>query len=351
MVTLKCNSDHIKTMKKLPYIFFALAAIITASCSKHNTDGPQPLNSYIFFDAGMSDIVETKTERIPDDVFQNDGTAFGVLGFYQYNAPIFNGYTNKIARVYREGGLYKYNNLAVWQGTSHRFSAFYPYDELLSSVKVGTDNIPYIEYTQPWDKSYMKDIVGAYTEVENANPVSVNEPVELHFNHLLWAFYVVIKNSQTLEVTADEKIENPSLIIKKITLSLGDFPKNANLKLDQNFSVIPGSAVPEPESVILYSEETGEQVVSGEIGKFGPLLFIPVTSLTYKITVDYTTQSGFSDTFSYPASGYISVSSTFSKGQVYNLVIEKTNDKFFVGNINNDGNWDDWNQNVNHEFE
>ena len=197
MVTLKCNSDHIKTMKKLRYIFFALAAIITASCSKHNTDGPQPLNPYIFFDAGMSDIVETKTERIPVDVFQNDGTAFGVLGFYQKNAPIFNGYTNKIARVDREDGLYKYDNLAVWQGTSHRFSAFYPYDddELLSSVKVGTDDIPYIEYTQPWYKSDMKDILGAYTEVENANPASVNKPVELHFHHLLWAFNVVIKST------------------------------------------------------------------------------------------------------------------------------------------------------------
>lgn len=349
METLKCNSDHIKTMKKLRYIFFALAAIITASCSKHNTDGLQPLNSYIFFDAGMSDIVETKTELIPDDVFQNDGTAFGVLGFYQDNAPIFNGYTNNIARVYREDGLYKYDNLALWQGTSHRFSAFYPYDELLSSVKVGTDNIPYIEYTQPWDMADMKDILGAYTEVENANPASVNEPVELHFNHLLWAFNVVIKNSQTLDVTADEKIENPSLIIKKITLSLGDFPKNANLKLDQNFSVIPGSAV--PESVILYSEETGEQVVSGKSGTFGPLLFIPVTSLTYKITVDYTTQSGFSDTFTYPASGYISVSSTFSKGQVYNLVIEKSNDRFFVGKIDNSGNWTDFDRNLEHNFE
>ena len=101
MVTLKCNSDHIKTMKKLRYIFFALAAIITASCSKHNTDGPQPLNPYFFFDAGMSDIVETKTEMILDDVFQNDDTAFGVLGFYQNNAPIFKGYRNNIAYVYR----------------------------------------------------------------------------------------------------------------------------------------------------------------------------------------------------------------------------------------------------------
>lgn len=336
-------------MKKLRYIFFALAAILTASCSKHNTDGPQPLNSYIFFDAGMSDIVETKTELIPDDVFQNDGTAFGVLGFYQDNAPIFNGYTNNIARVYREDGLYKYDNLALWQGTSHRFSAFYPYDELLSSVKVGADNIPYIEYTQPWDKSDMKDILGAYTEVENANPAKKNESVQVHFQHLLWAFNIVIRNSQNLEVTPAGNIENPHVIIKEVTLSLKDFPEKANLRVDQGFTVSYGSGI--SQTCVLYSDEAGEQIDSGKPGTFGPLLFIPVSNLSYKVTVKYTTQSGFSDTFTYPASGYISVSSTFSKGQVYNLVIEKTNDKFFVGNINNDGKWDDWNQNVNHEFE
>lgn len=331
-------------MKKLRYIFFALAAIITASCSKHNTDGPQPLNSYIFFDAGMSDIVETKTELIPDDVFQNDGTAFGVLGFYQDNAPIFNGYTNNIAQVYREDGLYKYDNLAVWQGTTHRFSAFYPYDQLLSNVKVGSDNIPYIEYIQPWEMGEMKDILGAY-----ANPASKHGPVTLHFQHLLWKFNIVIRNSQNLEVTPAGNIENPHVIIKEVTLSLKDFPEKANLRVDQGFTVSYGSGI--SQTCVLYSDEAGEQIDSGKSRIYGPLLFIPVSSLSYQVTVKYTTQSGFSDNFTYPASGYISVSSTFSKGQVYNLVIEKTNDKFFVGNINNDGNWDDWNQNVNHEFE
>lgn len=350
MVTLKCNSYHIKTMKKLRYIFFALAAIIAASCSKHNTDGPQPLNSYIFFDAGMSDIVETKTERIPDDVFQNDGTAFGVLGFYQDNAPIFNGYTNNIARVYREDGLYKYDNLAVWQGTSHRFSAFYPYDdELLSNVKVGTDKVPYIEYTQPWDMANMKDILGAYTQVENTNPTSTNDAVALHFQHLLWAFNVVITNSQTVEVTASENITNPSIAIKKVTLSLKDFPKTANLKLDQNFSVSPGEVV--TENVVMYSDETGQQIASGSSSTFGPLLFIPVSGLSYKITIDYTTQGGVNDTFTYPADEYQPVSSSFSKGQVCKLTIEKSNDRFFVGKIDNSGNWTDFDRNLEHNFE
>ena len=350
METLKCNSDHIKTMKKLRYIFFALAAIITASCSKHNTDGPQPLNSYIFFDAGMSDIVETKTEQIPVDVFTKDGAQFGVLGFYEDGAPVFNGYPGNIANVYRADGLYKYDKLAVWQGTTHTFSAFYPYDdELLSSVKVGTDNIPYIEYTQPWNMADMKDILGSYTQVESKNPDSVNDAVSLHFHHLLWKFNVVIRNSQTVEVTASENITNPSIAIKKVTLSLKDFPKTANLKLDQNFSVSPGEVV--TENVVMYSDETGQQIASGSSSTFGPLLFIPVSGLSYKITIDYTTQGGVNDTFTYPADEYQPVSSSFSKGQVCKLTIEKSNDRFFVGNINNDGNWDDWNQNVNHEFE
>lgn len=348
MVTLKCNSYQMKTMKKIRYIFLALAAVTAVSCSKHNTDGPQPLNSYIFFDAGMSDIVETKTEQIPVDVFQNDGTAFGVLGFYQKNAPIFNGYTNKIARVYREDGLYKYDNLAVWQGTSHRFSAFYPYDddELLSSVKVGTDDIPYIEYTQPWYKSDMKDILGAYTEVENANPTSTNEPVKFRFQHLLWKFNVVIKNSQTLEVTAEGNIENPALIINEVTISLKNFPGTADLKLNDGFSIDYGPGV--SEDCVLYSDENGGQITSGNSYTYEPLLFIPVTGLSFQLTIKYTTPGGVNDTFVYQYES----EAEFSKGQVYNLTIDKTNDKFFVGIIYEDENrWIDWENNVDHTFE
>ena len=351
MVTLKCNSYQMKTMKKIRYIFLALAAVTAVSCSKHNTDGPQPLNPYIFFEAGMSDIVETKTEMILDDVFQNDDTAFGVLGFYQNNAPIFNEYTNNIERVYREGGLYKYDNLAVWQGTSHRFSAFYPYYELLNSVKIGTDNIPYIEYTQPWDMSDMKDILGAYTEVENANPASVNKPVELHFHHLLWAFNVVIKNSQTLEVTAEGDIENPALIINEVTISLKNFPGTADLKLNDGFSIDYGPGV--SEDCVLYSDENGEQenggqITSGKSSTYGPLLFIPVTGLSFQLTIKYTTPGGVNDTFVYQYES----EAEFSKGQVYNLTIDKTNDKFFVGIIYEDENrWIDWENNVDHTFE
>lgn len=329
-----------KTMKKIRYIFLALAAVTAVSCSKHNTDGPQPLNPYIFFEAGMSDIAQTRTELIAGDVFTKDGAQFGVLGFYEDGKPIFDGYEDNIANVYRTDGLYKYDNLAVWQGNSHRFSAFYPYDELLGNVKVGSDNVPYIEYTQPWDMADMKDILGAYTEVENANPTSTNKPVQFHFQHLLWKFNVVIKNSQTLEVNPEDEIIDTYLAIKKVSISLQDFPSTANLNLGKDFKVTPVTTE-SPNSCILYSAETeAEGVIETDQTKtFGPLLFIPVPTLKYQVTVEYVITGGETVTYTYPSAGqYQTLSEPLEHGKVYNLTIDKKNDKFFVGI--EPGSWD-----------
>lgn len=328
-----------KTMKMIRYIFLALAAVTAVSCSKHNTDGPQPLNPYIFFEAGMSDIVQTRTELIADDVFTKDGAQFGVLGFYKDGAPVFNGYTGNIANVYRADGLYKYDKLAVWQGTTHTFSAFYPYDELLDNVKVGTDKVPYIEYTQPWDMANMKDILGAYTQVENTNPTSTNAAVTLHFQHLLWAFNVVIRNSQTLEVNPEDEIIDTYLAIKEVSISLQDFPSTANLNLDKDFTVTP--VTKSPNSCILYSAETeAEGVIETDQTKtFGPLLFIPVPTLKYQVTVEYVITGGETVTYTYPSAGqYQTLSTPLEHGKVYNITIDKKNDKFFVGI--EPGSWD-----------
>lgn len=329
-------------MKKLRYIFFALAAIITASCSKHNTDGPQPLNSYIFFDAGMSDIAQTRTELITDDVFTKDGAQFGVLGFYEDGAPVFNGYKGNIANVYRADGLYKYDNLTVWQGNTHRFSAFYPYDELLGNVKVGSDNVPYIEYTQPWKMADMKDILGSYTQVESKNPDSVNDAVALHFHHLLWAFNVVIRNSQTVEVNPDDEVSDTYFAIKEVSISLQDYPSKALLKLDADFTVTPQTT--STNNCTLYSAgaEDGELIVKEESRTYGPLLFIPVSALKYQVTVKYAIKGGKTVTYTYPSAGqYQTLSTPLEHGKVYNLTIDKANDKFFVGI--EPGNWDEVN--------
>lgn len=328
-----------KTMKMIRYIFLALAAVTAVSCSKHNTDGPQPLNPYIFFEAGMSDIVQTRTELIADDVFTKDGAQFGVLGFYKDGAPVFNGYTGNIANVYRADGLYKYDKLAVWQGTTHTFSAFYPYDELLDNVKVGTDKVPYIEYTQPSDMANMKDILGSYTQVESKNPDSVNDAVALHFHHLLWAFNVVIRNSQTVEVNPDDEVSDTYFAIKEVSISLQDYPSKALLKLDADFTVTPQTT--STNNCTLYSAgaEDGELIVKDESRTYGPLLFIPVSALKYQVTVKYAIKGGKTVTYTYPSAGqYQTLSTPLEHGKVYNLTIDKKNDKFFVGI--EPGSWD-----------
>lgn len=287
----------------------------------------------------MSDIAQTRTELIADDVFTKDSAQFGVLGFYEDGKPIFDGYEDNIANVSRTDGLYKYDNLAVWQGNTHRFSAFYPYDELLGNVKVGSDNVPYIEYTQPWNMADMKDILGSYTQVESKNPDSVNDAVALHFHHLLWAFNVVIRNSQTVEVNPDDEVSDTYFAIKEVSISLQDFPSTANLNLDKDFTVTP--VTKSPYSCILYSAETeAEGVIETDQTKtFGPLLFIPVPTLKYQVTVEYMITGGETVTYTYPSAGqYQTLSTPLEHGKVYNITIDKKNDKFFVGI--EPGSWD-----------
>lgn len=310
-------------MKGIRCILLMLTALIAISCSKNNSEGPGPLKSYIFFEPRMMDIVETKADLITE-LPQSDGTSFGVLGFYEDNALIFDEYTDDIAKVYRASGIYKYDNLAPWLGSTHTFHAFYPYDDLVGDVKVGTDNVPYIEYTQPTTAEAMTDILGTYLQTDKV------ASVKLRFQHLLWAFNIVFKNSQTQEITASGEITDPHIKIREVTLKLQDFPSGAFLYLNPEFTVTANNS--SDKSYTIYSASEGTQIDKGKSYTFGPLLFIPVSQLKYQVTIKYATQGDVSDTYVYPAEGqYKTVSSTFQRGKAYDLTIEKKNDKFFVG--------------------
>ena len=310
-------------MKRILNILFAFTAAIAVSCSKHNAVGLGPGSSYIFFEPDMLDITETKADLITE-LPKTDGTAFGVLGFYSDNGPIFTGYTNNIARVYRNSGVYKYDNLSPWVGNQHTFYAFYPYNDLQGKVSVGTDKIPYISYTQPTAMADMKDILG--TRIVS-NPVN---SVQLRFQHLLWAFNIIVKNSQIKEVKDDgEIIEAPYLKVTEVTFKLQGFPSSVNIKLDEGFAVTTNSS--KDISYTIYSNTAGDQIDKGQSKPYGPLLFIPVTGLKYQVTVKYTTEAGATGEYTYPSSGYKTVSSKFQYGKAYELTIEKKDDMFFVG--------------------
>lgn len=320
-----------KKMNIRRYILLALIVSISVACSKHvptdsESAGTGHMNQYIFFEPRVMNVVETKADLITS-LPEVDGTAFGVLGYYEDGAPIFNDYTlyKYIAKVYRSSGIYVYDNLAPWQGSTHTFHAFYPYADLYSSISV-SNSVPYIDYTQPSSPSGMKDVLGSYTQVLNTPFFS---SVQLHFQHLLWAFNLVVKNSQTVEITSAGEIANPSITINKVVFSLSDFPQKASLFLNANYDATPSTSL-SSFSYTLYSSETGETLESNQSRTYSPLLFIPVQGLKYQVTIEYTTASGIADTMVYPAEGqYKSLTSEFERGKLYNLTINKTNDKFF----------------------
>lgn len=339
-----------KQMNRKINTLFLLMVLFVAACSKLNTEGqesgrPGLSDPYIFFEAGILDVTETKANLITSLPTAN-GTAFGVIGYYGDGASIFSAYANGIARVYREGSLYKYDNLASWQGTNHTFHAFYPYNGLV--VSKNDSGTPYVDYTQPLTEDSMTDILGTCQAVTHT---ANTKPVQLHFQHLLWAFELSITNSQTLEVKPDgTTIENPSITITKITFTITDFPKTASLYLNSGYTVTP-STTPITQSYPLYSSTTGDTLTSGQSKTWGPLLFIPVTGLKYQVTIEYTTPGGVQDRMVYPAEGqYKSVTPEggFKRGTRYNLSINKANDKFFEVKGFKPADWES--KNVDHEF-
>ena len=320
-------------MKIIRHILFVFLTIIAVSCSKADPEVtgpnvPKPSGPYIFFEPELLDVKETKADLI-NEFPTAEGTAFGVIGFYEDGEAIFDGYTNKIAKVYRDNnGVYKYDNLSPWMGEKHTFHAFYPYDGL--QIGSGTDKVPYIVYTQPDAAAGMIDILGVRMETEKVAAVN------LQFEHLLWAFNVVITNSQTTELVGDQTIENPSITIKNVTLTLSDLSKEVSLKLDAEYKYSTTSAYTSPVSYTVYSNATGEEVTTGSANakSFGPLLFAPCAGMKYRITIDYVTQGGAEDTFVYPsATTFKSLTTSFARATVYNLNIEKNNDKFFVARV------------------
>ena len=334
-------------MKKITYILLALATFIASSCSKQGLEGPVPIGpespkSYIFFEASVLDVAKTKAVELIEGTTLPKTEDFGVIGYYEDNTQIFN---NLIAKVEwnASNGVYEYQNPAPWMGSTHTFHALYPYNLI---TKVGVSNYtPHIKYTQPTSESSMKDILGAYKQVTNSSAFA---PVLLQFEHLLWAFYLNITNSQTTEGTVTGSISSPSLTIRKVILSLSEFPTEASLKLDKDFTVVAEKTG--TLNYTLYSNETGEQIAANQSKTYGPLLFIPVTGLNYQITIEYTTASGV-NTMIYPSEGqYKTVSTTaFEHGKSYTLTVNKTNDKFFVGKMFNEGPWD--NADVEHTFQ
>ena len=166
--------------------------------------------SYIFFDA---DMVGTKGALLEGDRFPGTaGTSFGVYGFRESGAPIFDKYLTSaqgqlkspydyVAKIYRPDDSTNdnplpltYHSLALWHAGDHSFYAYYPYETSEAIIDIGKDdNGHYLSYTQPASLDAMVDVMTA-----SAAAKSSEGEVELAFVHRLFALDVVVANDQSI---------------------------------------------------------------------------------------------------------------------------------------------------------
>lgn len=343
-------------MNRKLYIALVASLSFFAACTERPVDpvpsGPEASHSYIFFEPEVIESVESRAALVEGTSLpQAEGSAFGVLGFAGSNkTSIFGG---SVAEVYwhTTDGVFKYDDLAIWHGNEivHRFYAYYPYDLNTGSSIVPNDGNPYISYTQPETEAGMQDILTAYVSRTSKD----GPAVPLEFHHRLWALDVIIENSQSYPA---DKPYSSTMTVNSISLKLNDYPTGAQVYLDKNTSTILNNTtknftysipVNESNATIPDASVKDDSGNSLNFGKYGPLLFLPVESGSFKydLTISYKDATGKDASFS---TGLKTSTVKFEEGKRYTLTIKKTNDQFVVGSYFDAGNWTD--ASVNHTF-
>ena len=310
-------------MKRILYIALIAAAFISSACDKLSPEENSHGNkSYIFFDAGVIDIEETKAVVDGDKLPNDKGTAFAVVGKCG-SKTLFGGYSNKAAKVYRNSeGVFVYNQLEEWvdENTKHTFYAFYPWQ--LNANKADdnvwyTGNKTYISYKQPANVGDMIDVMIDSQDISKCQEVIIN------FKHSLWALDINVKNSQ----------ESEKLEVRDVKFYISGIKESGKINFDgseDNESV-------KTENVHTYiytyvNSTSGNGIVLQEDKKTlecEPLLFLPVENIEYKIEITFKNSRGFEYTYTYPAQGFQTKNQKFAAGHRYSLTIEKIDPENF----------------------
>lgn len=336
-------------MKQTIHIALTATVLFIAACTKHAINPlpqvPESSRSYIFFEP---EVVETKANLVTGTTLPTgDAGTFGVIG-YCNNVSLFTGYTNGIARVYRNAdAIYQYDNLGKWvNGTdTHHFYAFHPYS-LTVNVNGGD---PLINYSLPATEDGMVDILTAYSR---NTKISL---VPLTFGHRLWALDLEITNNQTENPYNPDGSAAlaPNLSIVSAVLTLTNLPSKGTLELDGTTTVVERTAT---QSYTLFnssSSTTDRVLTSGTTVGFGPLLFFPTTvaynetnKVQYRIDLVLKNPWGVEYEFSYPSTpgtyhDFKSGLTSFEAGKRYSLKVVKGNGDSFTVSVDDEIGWDD----------
>jgi hypothetical protein len=290
---------------------------LLSGCGKHSAfpGGDEGIlsDSYIFFDA---DVVSTKGTLIsgitlPSEV---EKSRFGVFGYREDGSQIFNMYHgspatgqlasafNNVAVMYRQdaGGAFYYDALTLWTKGRHSFFAYFPYtdspSEVLPAISVASSatSRPSLSYVQPTQLDKMTDVLTAAT-LNKLSTDSDSQPVQLKFEHRLFAFDVILKNLQSASARG--------LRVKRASVEFTDvisgatlyFEDGADEDLYADLSLGAATHTPfthtfltaEAPTLEIPAPAADQKAVEHNFNATSSFLFLPCPSLKVKFTMTF----------------------------------------------------------------
>lgn len=336
-------------MKNIYYIFLPIILLVSG-CAEDSQPLPEEIlgtDSYIFFDPEIMTTRGTLISgiRLPSEV---EKSRFGVFGHREDGSQIFNMYYgspatgqlasafDNVAVMYRQaaGGAFYYDALTLWTKGRHSFFAYFPYtdspSEVLPAISVASSatSRPSLTYVQPTELDKMTDILTAAT----LNKLSTDadaQPVQLKFEHRLFAFDVILKNLQSASARGI-RVKSASVeftdVISGATLYFED---GADEDLYADLSL--GAATHAPFTHTFLTADApilevpapvaGQQAVEHNFNATSSFLFLPCPSLKVKFTMTFI--NAWNEVCEYVKNVTIEPEGAFLPGHRYALVINK----------------------------
>lgn len=335
-------------MKKSYFILLAIFLVISA-CDKHGEPVSDiPYDSYIFFDP---DGVEAKGGMVSGNRLPNaSGTAFGVFGFRNSCVEIFSAYADKVARLYRPAGSsdtnpmsFVYDELALWTAGQHTFYAYYPYYVAgntvgITGVSTTSDN-PAITYIQPLSLDSMVDVMTAQKTTSASDG-----PVQLKFEHRLFALDVVLHNCQS-SFARPLTVTDASIVLNGVSKGgafvIGGKTSSSEETVSISHTYLSGG------QLILDAPDIGSDTsVEHNFNANNSFLLLPCEAISIEFTIKFI--NTLNEQMEFSVSATIAPEGGFIAGYKYDIIINKTDNENgveFVPSLKlvydaNGNNWD-----------
>lgn len=366
-------------MRYIYYIFLPIILLMSgcAGNSQLIPDDEISFDAYIFFDP---EIVLTKGNLLNDAVLPAAAsTSFGVFGYRPDGSHVFGMYSetptgsqltsafDNVAVMYRpeDRAAFIYDALALWERGAHDFYAYYPYENPKGAAisNISYEARPYIVYQQPVTLASMTDVLTAAALAKTATDNDA-QPIQLKFEHRLFAFDVILKNEQS-ETARNFRINQAVIefmnVRKEAAIYFDDDGNTTDLDTYPDL-VLKSEILPQiahvfdlPEDFVIEAPGSEVEYIDYNLNEDCSFLFPPCTELQVKFTLSFLNFWG--EECSFTIDRTIKPEGGFQPGYKYAFVVSKKDNgeeiEFetslrFISGVN--GNHWDRSEEINLEF-